>query len=275
LTKARKHIIISIGKPIEVADYMAELETDGVRATNNVKEKLRASLSEMTLDLATDNHYPCFESATEIAIHEALKCINAEDNTLNRFIARQWIGKRLVSIIKNSPSKIEKLEQFVHNHTELCNELNIKPWTVDEAGCSSPSLVIDFVILLLSSPVFVIGYLLNLIPFFLPVAVTRTINPGYDGFLTSIHFGLGLFTFPIFYIAQTYLFYGITGCYWEFLPLFFVGQYYLGKLAYEWYRNWKKLMGRLRVARLEKSQDERFVHLKQTHKELIELILRD
>ncbi len=273
-TKARKHIIISIGKPIEISDYAADFEIDGVKTTNKIREHLRAALSELTLDLATNTHYSCFEAATEIANEAVLKHFQLQDNSFNRFKARQWIGKRLLALEKDSPLLMDSVETNCQTHKELCKLLDLKPNTLDETEDSWISLIVDASLLVASSLVFVMGLMLNAIPFFLPIVIRKAIKLEYDGFISSIQFGIGMFSFPIFYSLQSFLIYKLTDCHWGFLPLIFAGHYYLGKLAYEWYRNWRKMMGRIRLSRLDRQSDEQLLRLRKTHQDLIEMILK-
>ncbi len=274
LCKARKHIIINIGKPIEVSDYFSEFENDSVRAMNGIREQLRSSLSDLTLDLASKNHYDCFETIIEITNTAVLNNFGVHDTPVNRFRARQWIGKRLVEMEKDSPELITNLEKDSQVHTQLCNKLGIKAKTLDEDKNSFTSLIIDASLLCASSLVFLLGLLVNLLAFYSPVVIRKAMKLEYDGFISSIQFGIGMFTFPIFYSLQGFLILSSIDCHWGFLPLIVAGQYFLGTLAYEWYRNWKILCGRVRLLRYENRRDESLLKLKKLHQEIVELIIK-
>ena len=67
IVKSNKPIIINIGKPIEVSEYMDSYADNQVIATNEIRDRLRDNLSNLTVDLATEKYYECFVTAIEVA----------------------------------------------------------------------------------------------------------------------------------------------------------------------------------------------------------------
>src|ERR1035437_202335 len=61
--KFGEHLIINIGKPIEVSEYMAEYGVNPANATNQIRERLRGDLTQLTFNLAIEKYYDCFETA--------------------------------------------------------------------------------------------------------------------------------------------------------------------------------------------------------------------
>ena len=62
LQKSGKQIIINIGTPIEVSDYMSGFLLNPVAATNEMRDALKNSLSDLTLDMATAKYYKSYET---------------------------------------------------------------------------------------------------------------------------------------------------------------------------------------------------------------------
>src|SRR5665647_2958555 len=104
LEKFGKHIIINIGKPIEVSEYMDAYAESPVTVTNDIREKLRLDLNASTLDLATDTYNKCFETAVEVAYATVQKHQKLPNSTVFKFVAKQKVASKLVEI-ENTDSK--------------------------------------------------------------------------------------------------------------------------------------------------------------------------
>ena len=101
IVKSHKHIIINIGKPIEVSDYMDTYAANPVTATNEIRDRLKNDLIQATLNLDTDKYYQCFETATVIANTTYLNKLQLPDKTIFRFVARQKLAEKLIEMEKN------------------------------------------------------------------------------------------------------------------------------------------------------------------------------
>lgn len=270
--KFGKHIIISIGKPIEVSDYMNLHEENNVLATNQLKNKLQGDLSNLTLDLASENYYECFETATEICNTSVLKSLEMEDITINRFKARQRIAKKLVSIENESPKILQELNHLCAEFNSLQSEIKIPIKSYDEKVPKLPTLVVRFFILLITSFIFINGFLLNFLPFFIPVFIRKSLKVKYTGFYSSIHYAIGILTFPIFYFIQTLLIYSLTNIPWWGAILFFFGQYYLGKGAFKWFTEAKTYISTVKYSILLSFKNSHLMNLLEIRKKIIQLI---
>lgn len=272
--KFGKHLIIIIGKPIEVSEFMAGYSENPVSTTNKIRDRLREKLNEITLNLASEQHYECFEIATEVANKAMLENLNLSDSTLNRFSARQKIADKLVSIEKNDPLKIEELEEQCKNYANNVKKIKLHTWIFDKTTFKLSSLVVEGFILLATLPVFLYGFLLNFLAFFVPVFLRKQIlKVQFTGFYSSIHFGFGILTFPIFYLIQTLIFSGINFTPWWIIVLFFISQYILGEWALKWYRTFKKFRAKIRYNVLIRQKSVILEKVQNARKKIIQLIL--
>jgi len=124
--KYGEHIIINVGKPIEVSDFMAEYTENPVNATNLIRDRLHDDLSKLTFDLASEKYYESFETATEVANTTADIRQNKQNKFYTRFIARQETAKRLITLENEEPEKAEKLEALCREYKENLNILNLE-----------------------------------------------------------------------------------------------------------------------------------------------------
>ena len=258
LAKFGKHIIINIGKPIEVSDYMLAYGENPVTATNEIREKLKEDLNQLSLNLATEKYYDCFLKVTEVANTSFLEQLLLPDNTISRFEARQEIAKRLVLLEKTDPEKMKSMESVCTVYTGLLNKLKLHNRVLEQEPAGNTAILTEGFKLLMTLPVFVVGFLCNFIPFFLPMYIRKSvIKAQYEGFFSTLQYGIGIIIFPLFYLIQALFFTCVISASWWTIILFFFIQYPFGKWALKWNSKTTKFRAKLRYRHLmkEKSPD--------------------
>ena len=274
IIKAGKHIIITIGKPIEVSDYMAEYAINPVTATNEIRDCLKNALNNISLNLATDNYYSCFETATEVCNSTYLNKLKLPDKTEYRFVARQKIAKRLIDLEKNDIKEIQALDTLCSEYTKTLEKLNLRNWVFEQAPQQKRFKVTsDYLVLFWTFPWFMLGLMFNFIPFFLPVYLRKKVfKAQFTGFFSSLQYALGLITFPIFYLAQTIVFWSITDFpIWASI-LFLLLQYPFGKWALKWNSTFKKLNAKRRYNSYLKTRLGEIKQAEETRKQIIQIV---
>ena len=273
--KSHKHIIITFGKPIEVSDYMNQYTENSVAATNQIKERLKNDLIHISLHLDSDNYYDCFETATEICNTQYVTKLGLPNKTEYRFVARQRIASRLIEIEENEPEKIKLLDKLCSNYNEALTELKLKNWVFEQVPHDKFQMVSDFLLLFSTSTFYVLGLLLNFLPFFIPVYLRKKVfKTEFTGFFSSLQFALGMLTFPVFYSLQTILFYCLTPFPWWASVAFLLLQYPLGKWALRWNSIAKKLGAKLRFNRLCKIMPDKIAQIQELNDQIIQLVLQ-
>ncbi len=128
----------------------------------------------------------------------------------------------------------EKVEKYVAG----VKEMNIRDWVVRDKGIGAIKSLFRKLGLVLSFPLFLYGYLTNILPFWLPVYLVRNIKDRQ--FHSSVKAGLGiLVVFPIWYLIITVLVMIFTGPWWIWV-VFLLTLFPMGKFALRWYFFWKK-----------------------------------
>jgi len=273
VVKSHKHIIINIGKPIEVSDYMNSYMANPVGATNEIRDRLRNDLSQITLNLDTDKYYPCFEAAIEIGNTAYLNKLQLPDKTIYKFVARQKLTEKLVELEKNDPDSLKKIDSLCAEYTKTLNDLNLRNHILEQAPFKKLPLLFEWTFLLGTFSFFLYGFILNFMPFFVPVYLRKNVfKPQFSGFFSSLHYGLGIITFPLFYTIQTILFWSLTDCPWWASLLFVFSQYPMGKWALKWNSIAKKLNAKIRFNKLSKADPNSINQAQTIRREIIKLI---
>ena len=274
ILKSNNHIIISIGKPIEVSEYMKSYADNPVVATNEIRDRLRTDMENLTINLATESYYDCFELVTKIANKSVLDELKLKDKTIFRFVARQKIAERLVSLEKNDPDKIKKLNLLGTEYTTLLKKLNLKTWVFDKPIFSNSFLNFEGLILFWTFPFFIYGFIVNFLPFFIPVFIRKFIlKAKFPGFFSSLQLALGLITFPLFYILQTVLISSLLDFSWWAIILFFCLQYPFGKWAIKWYKMAKRYQAMMRFRALNNKKSSELLNAQNLREQIIRMII--
>jgi len=273
LTKFGKHIIINIGKPIEVSEYMQSYAANPVSATNEIRERLWTDLNNLSLNLASENHYTCFETTAEVATTTFVQKIGLPNTTFYRFKARQEIAKKLVAVENAEPEKIEKLDSLCKEYSRLLKKNNLQNRVLEQGIPKSLNLIIDSFKLLFTFPFFTYGLLCNFLPFFIPVYIRKNVlKAQYEGFFSSLQFVTGIVTFPLFYLLQTILFYNLIYSTWWVALIFLFIQYPFGRYAIKWNKEAKRFIAKTKYQLLMKKKSSELLHAQDARQQIIRMI---
>ena len=264
--KSNKHLIINIGKAISIENELKNFENNQAKTINAMRKELRKSLSELTRNLDTNIYYECFDTACEIMATDYEGNGGEESEVVGKFRIKQQTAELLCRLEKSAPEVVIEICKLSTKYEQQMEELNFKTSVFsklksDKAGMST------FISLLITSPIFLFGFITNVLPIFSPVWIRKAIDTEYDGFFSSIQFGLGMLLFPIFFLVQTVIFhFSISGSL-GLTIIFFVLQYFTRSFSFKWYSVMKKFIHKLRFNHLMDSDGEQS---KKLHK-VIEL----
>lgn len=272
--KFGKRIIINIGKPIEVSEYMHEYELQPAIALNRLRDRLRQDLIDLTLHIPSEQYYDTIATAAEVA-NERISCMfNVVNDAISRFTVKQKIASHLLDLENRKPEVVQQLEKTCTDYRQQLSRLNLPNWVFDHPNGSNKLKLIGLSMwLLLTFPLFLPGFLLNLIPFMGPDFLIKLFRLNMPGGLSSIRFGLGLLIFPIAYFIQGLILYKkLELSVWQFLlvlPL----QFFAGKFAFRWYQQFDRLGKILRFKRLQRTKSDGIKETVQLHTEICRLVM--
>lgn len=268
------HIIIQLGKPVEVLDYMQSYKENPVVAMNQIRVEFRQRLKDLTVDYATDKYYDCFEATGNILNLAMLRKMELSDNTLARFDARQAIAKRLLEIEKENPEQIERLAQFSAEFQQGLKEAKLGIQTFDKKPSTALSVLGQCLLLTIFFPVFLVGLLLNGPAFFGTRGISKALKFESLDFFSSVHYVLGiLITFPFFHLLNTVLFACFTSLAWWWIVLFFFSQFWVGKFAFRWHKSLQSLINKVRYRSLAKKNVSLLEKLKSLYQRMSDIVL--
>ncbi len=266
------NVIVEFGNPIPVSEYMDLYKENPAVAINELRARFKKELHNITVDLATETRYDCFEKVMEVSNTDAVRQLGLKNTEGDRLIARRKIGEYLVRMENEEPDKMEILDKVYAEYHREDAALHI-PVSVQEKPWGAFKIIFGFLLLLLTLPVFVTGFILNMFPFFLPPFIRKKMGVKYDGFFSSFDYVLGgVILFPLFYFIQTILFAIFSPTPWWAVPIFAVAQFFLGKLSYIWYTCAGKFVQNVRYCLLRLSKKKQIANLQKARKDIIALV---
>lgn len=250
LEKYGKHILINIGKPIEVAAYMQEFGANPVSATNQIREKLRSDLSDLSFDLACEKHYYSFEKTVEILENPLIKTQKDSHCPVEKFHLRCKIARTLSTVEQTQPETAEQLAQLSESYFSLMEKHRLRTnWT----ELQSQSGAIHMAIMALAFPIFAWGFACNCVPFLAPVWLRKKVfKAEFTGFFSSLQWAAGALLFPIFYAIMALPILISEG----FFPAILVmaSAWVCGKIALKYYGLFRKTQTIFRLKKLAKKE---------------------
>lgn len=273
LIKFGQPLILNIGKPIEVSQYMESARNNAAHAMNQMRDELALRLHEQTVDIASQTYYEQME--TIVYALDIPQCLvdGKQPNEINRFDARRKLAKRLCRLEQEQPEKMKTIAQQADVFKQKLTKMKLRPWLFAVKPYSLGQAIAALLGLLISLPAFLIGFVTNILPFMTPVWIRQAMKVKYSGFHSSIDYGISLITFPLFYLINTLL----LCCLFTWQPLFIilvlVAQPLFGKLAFEWYRIMRKTLGMIRYTNKLRKKDATMKEAQEAYSYLSKTLL--
>ncbi len=222
----RSDCMIILGEPIRVADFEEEYKKDDREAVRALTDTIRQRLTDITIVTEDDEENNLLLAIEDIQQSE--KHLEME--------AHLWRTKRLQSRLAEWKSKeLNAFNQFADNARSYAQSLKaLKSTTTALLNQQSEMNAIQLV---LGFPFFLFGYVNHFICCWLPKLFNDKFNDT-ESFIPTYKLVAGLFTFPIFYVLQTWFIYKISGDLWLAIG-YAITLIPSGLIAEWWLNKWK------------------------------------
>lgn len=271
--KFGKHLIINIGKPIEVADYMDLYEENPAKAINALRDRLQQAMQSLALHLSSETYYTCFETAVEAVNRSMLNKLQLSNNTQNQFIAKQNTAKILAEIENTQPQLIASLDAMCKRYEAGMQKVNLQNRNLETAIPSAFKNQFSNVLIVLYACIFLPGFILNFLPFKIPTLFPKILNIEFSGFFSSVYYGVGILTFPLFYILQAITMIVLLPLPWWMFLILIPAQFISGKISFNLYKKMKSLFADKRLYHCHKYHPTDLKDLSELKQKITETVL--
>lgn len=229
----RSDLMVTVGEPFtyeEFFDLYKEHPNDAYLALN---EKARARVKEITPDIDIPEYYNEIEALTQMMSEPLLKHKGLKTSYLpNQKDAAMTIIANLKQFKDNEPDQFEILMQQTREYTTLLQQRGLHHWVINRK-LSLFRFIVRSLLMIISLPLFLFGYINNLIPF----AITkRFANKAKDPMLRSSfqYVSSTVATFPIYYLLLLGIVWIISKKFW--IALVYVVLTFLTALFVHYYK---------------------------------------
>lgn len=234
--KSRSIIHIRFGKPIEVADYIELYKENKNKAMLSLRDDMKAATSPLVIDIRNLEFYDLYESIRSMYVKNMVKRLKlGKLSAKNRFIADKMTIKLLDKYSKSNPEEMEHIQEKNAEYFNLRDKYNLSDLSVSKKKINVFRLIWNAFLLLLCSPVFIYGFLNNVLVYVIPKILVLKFKD--KQFHSSVKFAWGLFVLPLVYIIQFFVAWAITdNIIWALIYILSVPVFgILAKLYSEWF----------------------------------------
>ncbi len=264
-------LCVSFGEPFEVKKYKEEYLENPQKAMNSLMEELRERMIPQIVHLDHEEDYDAIEYLKDIYIAWLYKGKHSSAKHWRVIEKSQQFSDQIKDLSNHDQDAFQKLKEAVEPIKTTILKHNLRTWAVIKDNYPVWKLVVGRLLQVLLLPVFIIGYITNIIPFYLPVYLARKVKD--PQFLSSFRFVLSIITFTVtylLYLAALLIFVPKT-----LLALaIFVSIPFWGLGAFKYYIWFMKNTARWKVNRLNRSKDADWLQLLEKRNFILSVFIK-
>lgn len=190
----RSKLIINFGKPIPVSKFYKSYQANPAIGINTIKDELASKIKPLIIDIDNEDYYDLINWGRKIYTNQT------NDPDKESLTTQQQIVSKLHHFLTDQPEKMVRLNEQMREYQKSLKELDLDTYErIQEMN--QFILIIKSGILLLLSPLFLYGFLNNVLPYRLTKWAAGKIKD--PQFKSSFSFVVSLVAFPLFNILQT------------------------------------------------------------------------
>jgi 1-acyl-sn-glycerol-3-phosphate acyltransferase len=236
--KARQTVIVQFGNPIEVSEYWELYKENPAKAYNALRDDLAERLKPLMIHVEDEQYYPLYMTMTDCFGQDMARISGLQHNkVIHCFVAQKIIIHLLDRFKEKYPGDLDRVQEIAQRYQEGLKKLGTRDWVFRRQRYSNLILAIQTIVLAVSMPVFLYGWINNLAPYHLPGLVSKKIKDLQ--FISSVNYVLALVVILLFYSLQVYLVSHFTRG-WIIPLAYLVSLPLTGLAALTWLKHWKK-----------------------------------
>ena len=222
---------VKFGEAISVSDFYENNKENPQKAMLILGDKLSDKIKNLIIDIHDLENYQVYENLREIYDYKQLKEKGFKTkNQKEKFHVDKNTIEIVSNISANKSDVFENLKQKSNSYFDGLKIEKLRDWVFENKNSFVISLL-NVVLLFLGFPVFIYGFLSNLIPFLFTKFVTKNIKDRQ--FLSSVNFVLLSFLFPIYHLISSLVLYLVTFN-WYIFGGYLITSLFSGVFTYEY-----------------------------------------
>jgi 1-acyl-sn-glycerol-3-phosphate acyltransferase len=261
-------LTVVYGTPIKIADYAEQYRENEQKTINSLMHVLAENMRSVMIHIP-EEHYDLIFQVSEMYEPNVWNTCKTNREPFNKLTVRQYIIHKLTEAFARHPEKAIEIDDALKVYNNNLKKANLTDCRLQQNAPNFLFLLIESIISILLLPLQVYSMVMNYIPFKIPLMVASNIKDRH--FKSSIQFGVGLFSFPIYYLIIITAFCFLSDS--NLLKLIFGLTLPVTALfAFYNYKHLKQLIEKFRMFTLKHTKTEQYNLLQGERHQLIELI---
>ena len=267
--KFRSTLFLNYGKPIEISEFYPLWKENPVEAINRLRDRLSEELKKLIIHIETVEYYDLYMKLREVYNPSMRERMGIKDNSLaGRFRADKKMIDLLDQALGKKPEVIASLNQQMTEYQNLLKQYNFRDWVIKKGKFSLSVLLADALLLILALPVFIYGFIANILPFYIPVRIARS-KIKDPQFHSTFKFVLAMIFFPLMYLMWMIPGFILIENGWARLA-FVLSLPLAGMAGWFYFIHFKKMRSRFRLFRMNLAGNPAAKNLTRLRQEIIE-----
>jgi 1-acyl-sn-glycerol-3-phosphate acyltransferase len=247
----RSKVHITYGKSISVKDYIEEYKEDNPKGLNALNKAIANGIKPLMVDIQLqDEEYDAVNFLTDVNYNDKNQDLSL--SFADKIKLDQDMVKKVLALKESGIDIFNTLISKVSEYKKAIDKVKTDDFSVGVIA-NKKSYLYFYPILFLTFPMYLLGGVLNYIPYKIPYFITRKM-PDIQ-FHATMYFAVGgLVTVPMFYTIYLFVLKAYFGIGVALILLIGIGV--LGIFSYEYFRLFVKLK---RINRIKKSKNQKEV----------------
>lgn len=246
-------LMVKFGKPFSIAPFKDLYLENKQKGMNALMHELRKQMIPNMLHIDDSGNYNEIDDIKEVYINYLDRHKKVFNNHWERVKRSQKVADNLIALKNTNEQKFFDLADKAKYIRKNVNRLKLRLWTIHQKKYPALINVFQYLLLLLLAPVFLLGFITNIGPFYLPVLAAKKIKD--PQFVSSIRFVVALVTFTLFYLIYLVLLLFFLKPFYLALGIFVIIPF-IGYFSYTYYVWFKKVVAQSRVNHLHRTKNK-------------------
>ncbi|MDX2444397.1 MAG: 1-acyl-sn-glycerol-3-phosphate acyltransferase [Bacteroidales bacterium] len=262
----RSSLLVMIGKPIPVSDFYELYKESPVKAINGLTSTLSEHIKPLIVNIESEEFYDLYNELREIYKYRMCERLSLPNcNQPNKLKADQELIKIVSKYEKDNHKEMPEFQELVLSYNKKLTQSGFTNEIIENGHGKIINLLLLSVFLILSFPVFLYGFINNILPFGLSVKFSKKAKDRQ--FRSSFKYVLLMVLFPLFYIFQTLIVLIFTS--WKIAGVYLLSMPVFGIFAWWYSFQFKKLILKWKFYFNKRSQNTLLISLLNMHGEII------
>ena len=263
-SRYRQVLTVVYGKPIEISEYYELYKLSPERALNELRNRLSGEMKRNMVHIDSEEDYE--------AIDELRSMINgkfSDDIKFPKLFRDRILINKMNTLKSSDPSLFTRICSLSLQIKKKVKDLNIDYRLLEKKRHPLVFLIAGLIGLIITFPLYIFGNIFNLTFLEIPNLQIRKIRD--PQFHSSIRYSISLILALVFLPVYLILSLIIFSSWWLGLVIF-LSLPLSGLFAWNYYLQYRRILGGLRVRKYIKHKDREFDLLRAYHNEVVNLV---